>query len=63
MGRNNLIDYRVELSEFGLINRVGKVNPRKRLVCGDNHNVKLVNFLELLFLGLSRTGHTRELFI
>ena len=57
------VDNCVELSSFGLVNRVGQVLTDNRLVCRNFNNVKLVDFLKFLGLCLSSTRHTRKLFV
>ena len=61
MAGHDLLHNRIELALAGLINDVVHIVARNGFISRDLHNVKAVNALELLFLGLCRTRHAADL--
>ena len=63
MGAFDLLNDREELAFFGAEDRVGVVLADDLFVGRDLDDVKLVDLLELLFLGLGGTGHAGQLVV
>ena len=59
----DLVDDGFKLALFGSVDPILVVDTLYRLIGGDGNHVQLVDFLELVFLGHCRTGHTGQLVV